>query len=84
MECSTILSLVSEMSLMRVGGNKNKLKQNGVLSNVHGYNHCMPYGNVSFVMRLLPLEPGNVMKEWAWATAAKQSAIKMGSNMIRE
>lgn len=30
-------------------------------SHSQGYIHCMPYGNVSFVIRLSPLHPGYVM-----------------------
>lgn len=36
--------------------------------NSHGYIHCMPYGKLSFVMRLSPRQPGYVMMVCAAAS----------------
>lgn len=35
---------------------------------LHGYIHCMPYGNVEFVIKLSPLHPGYVMMVCAAAS----------------
>ncbi len=49
-----------------------------------GYIHCMPYGNVSFVTRLLPRQPGYVMMVCADdIERAERKAVRRGSGEKR-
>lgn len=43
----------------------------------------MPYGNVSFVIRLFPLHPGYTMIECADATAAKATVRSVDESILR-
>lgn len=50
---------------------------------LHGYIHCMPYGNVSLVMRLSPLHPGYVRTVCAdESVAAPMSASNVEENIV--
>lgn len=49
--------------------------------NVHGYIHCMPYGKVSLVIRLLPLVPGYVKTVCADTIAAPARATSEEKSM---
>ena len=49
----------------------------------HGYIHCMPNGNVSFVMRLLPRHPGYVMIVCAVEMLRRERVVR-SSEGIRE
>ena len=52
-------------------------------SDLHGYIHCMPNGNVSLVMRLSPLHPGYVRTVCADdSVAALMSATNVEENIV--
>lgn len=53
------------------------------VQDLHGYIHCMPYGNVSFVMRLSPLHPGYVRTVCADdSVAALTSTSNVEENIV--
>ena len=42
---------------------------------LQGYIHCIPYGNVSFVIKLSPLQPGYVMIVCAFPPTSSHIAV---------
>ena len=42
---------------------------------LQGYIHCIPYGNVSFVIKLSPLQPGYVMMVCASPPTSSHIAV---------
>ena len=53
----------------------------GKVCYLHGYIHCMPYGKVSFVIRLSPRQPGYVMTVCA-AVNVDRATVRMNVGSI--
>jgi hypothetical protein len=60
------------------------VERSGRRGSLHGYIHCMPYGNDEFVIKLLPLHPGYVMIVCADVSAAPATATNVDVSMARK
>jgi len=76
------LWLLGGHRLQRVSLVRGSASNDSAAPDLQGYIHCMPYGNVSFVMRVFPLHPGYEMMMCAEASVAPSTASIIERNIL--